>query len=125
MWSRIKLKLGDNRDHRSQREGRGGELNARCGRCGLWSKYPDTHPEKKYAGVCMWYQTRLEEGAVFEPRKCGDFFERIPGLHPFDHFKYKTQRDNLGDAYTAAKRAKRLAYVGLILSVFGLCSRFL
>ena len=114
MWNRIKLKLDDNKP----------QHNARCGRCGLWNEYPEHHHEQKYKGVCMWYQIRLDREAVFEPRKCSDFFERIPGLHPFDHFKYKIQRDNLGDAYTHANRAKKLAYIGLVLSVLGLISRF-
>tara|TARA_R110002020_G_scaffold194133_2_gene394718 strand:+ start:1211 stop:1582 length:372 start_codon:yes stop_codon:yes gene_type:complete len=123
MWNRIKLKLGDNRGPKRPTTGDTGR--ARCGRCGLWNEYPENHHEKKYAGLCMWYQTRLDASEVFEPRRCVDFFERIPGLHPFDHFKYKIQRDNLGDAYEAAKRAKRLAYVGLGLSVAGLLAKFL
>jgi len=92
---------------------------ARCGRCGLWNKYPDSHPEKKYAGVCMWYQIRLADHDVWEERECKDFFERIPGLHPFDHFKYKIQRDNLGEAYEHARRAKAISYVSIFLSISG------
>jgi hypothetical protein len=98
---------------------------ARCGRCGLWADYPDDHPEQKYAGVCTWYQTRLDEGSVYEERDCGDFFERIPGVTPMEHFKYKIQRDNLGDAYTTARRAKTLAWIGVGLSTAGLLSKLL
>ena len=90
---------------------------ARCGRCGLWNQYPENHSEKKHAGVCMWYQIRLHDTDVWEPRDCSDFFERIPGLHPFDHFKYKIQRDNIGDAYRTARFSKRLAIMGAIISV--------
>ena len=93
---------------------------ARCGRCGLWSKYPDHHHEKKYAGVCLWYQTRLVEGEVFEERECGDFFESIPGMHAMDHMDYKIKRDNLGDAYTTARFSKRLAIMGAVISVVSL-----
>ena len=93
---------------------------ARCGRCGLWSKYPDNHKEQKYAGVCLWYQHRLEDDQVFEQRECGDFFERVPGLTSMDHFDYKIKRDNLGDAYTQARFSKRLAYTSLMLSVISL-----
>ena len=93
---------------------------ARCGRCGLWSKYPDDHYEKKYAGVCLWYQARLVDEEVFEERECKDFFERVPGLTPLDHFDFKTKRDNLGDAFRAAARSKRLAYVGLVISLVSL-----
>jgi len=98
---------------------------ARCGRCGLWSKYPDDHTEKVYAGVCLWYQTRLPEHAVYEPRRCPDFCERIPGVEAMEHFAYKVKRDNLGDAYRQATRAKRLAYIGLVLSILGLLLKFL
>ena len=70
---------------------------ARCGRCGLWNKYPEHHH-------------------VWESRECSDFFERIPGLHPFDHFKYKIQRDNIGDAYRTARFSKRLAIMGATIS---------
>lgn len=93
---------------------------ARCGRCGLWSKYPDNHHEQKYAGVCLWYQHRLMDDDVFEDRECGDFFERVPGLTPLDHFDYKTKRDNLGDAYKVAKRSKYLAYIGITVSLISL-----
>ena len=95
---------------------------ARCGRCGLWSKYPDNHHEQKYAGVCLWYQHRLVDDDVFEQRECDDFFESVPGLTPLDHFDYKTKRDNLGDAYETAKRSKVLAYVGLIISTVSLAA---
>ena len=93
---------------------------ARCGRCGLWSKYPDHHPEQKYAGVCLWYQTRLVDDEVFEERECEDFFERVPGLMSMDHFDYKIKRDNLGTAYQVAKRSRTLAYVGLFISLASL-----
>ena len=93
---------------------------ARCGRCGLWAKYPDNHHEKKYAGVCLWYQTRLVDGEVFEERECKDFFESVPGLTSLDHFDYKTKRDNLGDAYSVAKRSKYLAYIGIMVSLVSL-----
>jgi len=93
---------------------------ARCGRCGLWSKYPEGHPEKKYAGVCLWYQIRLDQDSVYESRECPDFFERVPGLAPIEHFNYKVKRDNLGDAYVQASRAKIIAYVGVVLSLIGL-----
>ena len=93
---------------------------ARCGRCGLWSKYPDNHHEKKYAGACLWYQTRLHHDGVFEERECKDFFESVPGLTPLDHFDYKTKRDNIGDAYKTAERSKRLAVFGIITSVISL-----
>ena len=93
---------------------------ARCGRCGLWNKYPDNHHEQKYAGVCMWYQMRLHETDVWEHRECPDFFERIPGMHPMDHFDYKLKRDNLGEAYTKAQAAQKRANIGLGLSILGI-----
>lgn len=98
---------------------------ARCGRCGLWNQYPDDHTEKVYAGVCLWYQTRLPEHAVYESRRCSDFCERIPGVGAMEHFDYKVKRDNLGDAYRQATRAKRLAYLGVALSSLGLLLKFL
>ena len=93
---------------------------ARCGRCGLWSKYPDNHHEQKYAGVCLWYQTRLVDGEVFDERECKDFFERVPGMTSLDHMDYKIKRDNLGDAYQAASFSKRLAIMGAVISVVSL-----
>lgn len=95
-------------------------MTARCGRCGLWNQYPDNHSEQKWAGVCIWYQMRLPDDEVWEDRECKDFFERMPGFHAMDHFDYKIKRDNLGSAYTAAKRAKILAYVGLAISLTSL-----
>ena len=96
---------------------------ARCGRCGLWANYPADHPEKTYAGTCLYYQTRLVSQEVFEHRVCRDFFEKIPGLSPIQQFNYKMSRDNLGDAYRTAKRARKLAYVSLVLSGASLLSR--
>ena len=84
---------------------------ARCGRCGLWNRYPGDNREKEYAGVCMWFQLRLRPDDEFKQRECSDFFERIPGMHAMDHFDYKLKRDNLGDAYQHAKQAKVLAYM--------------
>ena len=95
-------------------------MSARCGRCGLFGKYPDNHHEKKHAGVCLWYQIRLADHDVWEPRECSDFFEAIPGMHPMDHFDYKIKRDNLGDAYTAALRASRTARISICISLVGL-----
>jgi len=93
---------------------------SRCGRCGFWSKYPDNHPEKKYAGVRIWYQIRLIDSEVWEDRECDSFFERIPGFHPMDHFDYTVKRDNLGEAYTAAKFSKGLAWFGVATSLVSL-----
>ena len=93
---------------------------ARCGRCGLWNKYPDNHREQKHAGVCMWYQIRLDDTDVWEERDCPTFFERIPGLHPMDHLDYKIKRDNLGDAHQTAKRSKTLALIGVGISLTSL-----
>ena len=98
---------------------------ARCGRCGLWAAYPEDYPEKVYAGMCLYYQTRLVPEEVFEHRVCTDYFERIPGLTPLQHFDYTIRRDSLGDAYRTAKRAKRLAYASLVLSIAGLLTRLL
>jgi hypothetical protein len=98
---------------------------ARCGRCGLYNKYPDEHHENKYSGVCLWYQHRLARQDEYEQRDCADFFEAIPKLSPLQHFDYKIKRDSLGDAYSAATRAKRLAYLGLVLSITGLVAKFI
>ena len=95
-------------------------MTARCGRCGLWNEYPPNQREQKWAGVCLWYQMRLPDNEVWEDRECRDFFERVPGFHAMDHFDYKIKRDNLGSAYTTAKRAKALAYVGLAISLTSL-----
>ncbi len=93
---------------------------ARCGRCGLWSSYPDDYKEQKYAGVCLWYQIRLDPGSVYDERECSDFVERIPGLSPMEHFDYKVKRDNLGSAWDAATRAKKLSIIGLTVSLLSL-----
>ena len=89
----------------------------RCGRCGLWNAYPQNHPEKVYAGVCVWYQIRLHPTDVYESRDCPDFLERIPNVTALEHMNYKIQRDNLGDAYQAARFSKRLALLGMGISV--------
>lgn len=68
----------------------------------------------------MWYQLRLNESDVWEPRECPDFFEKIPGLHSMDHFDYKIKRDNLGEAWEAAKFSKKLAWFGVATSLISL-----
>ena len=93
---------------------------ARCGRCGLWSAYPQDHKEKKFVGVCLWFHTRLAEDEVFEPRECDEGFERVPGLTPAEHFDHKVKRDDLGKAYSEARRAKHLAYAGMAVALIGL-----
>jgi len=96
---------------------------ARCGRCGLWSEYPENHPEQEFRGVCVYYQLRLREDDVFAQRKCPDFFERVPEWSVLEHFGYKMQRDGLGDAFKASTRAKRIAYVSLALSIGGVLTK--
>jgi hypothetical protein len=98
---------------------------ARCGRCGLYSKYPSNNHESKYSGVCLWYQHRLIQQDEYEHRSCPDYLRSIPGLSPMQHFDYKIKRDNLGDAYTSAVRAKHLAYLGICLSIIGLIVKFI
>ena len=93
---------------------------ARCGRCGLWASYPEDYIEKKYAGICMWYQIKLPEHEVFENRNCSDFQDILPGVSPKEAFDYKIKRDNLGDAFTAAKFSKRLSIAAIVLSIAGL-----
>lgn len=93
---------------------------ARCGRCGLWLEYPEDHKEQKYKGVCLWFHTRLSEDEVFESRECREGFERIPGMTPAEHFEHKVKREDIGHAYTEAKRAKYMAYLGLVVGLAGL-----
>jgi len=93
---------------------------ARCGRCGLWSDYPDDHKEQKYAGVCLWFGHRLTDDEVYDSRECDEGMERVPGLTSLQHFEFKVKRDDLGKAYTEAKRAKHLAYASMALSIAGL-----
>lgn len=93
---------------------------ARCGRCGLWNQYPEDHPEKAYAGVCLWYQIRLAEDEVFAYRDCVDFAEQVPGIDPLEYFGYKLKRDDIGNAYRTAKKSKVLSIIALSLSGAGL-----
>lgn len=90
---------------------------ARCGRCGLWNKYPEDNFETKYAGVCMWYQWRLPEHEVYERRYCPDFFEKMPDVSPMKHFEYKIQRDSLRDTFIVARRSKIISLIAIITSV--------
>jgi len=93
---------------------------ARCGRCGLWSPYPKEHKEKKFAGTCLWFQTRLIEDEVFESRSCAEYFERVPNLTPMENFAYKIRRDDLGKAYREARRAKFVGYTALVISLLSI-----
>ena len=93
---------------------------ARCGRCGLWESYPPDHHEQVWAGSCLWYQTRLAEGFVYEKRECNDFFERFPSMSPKEHFDYKIKRENAGDGYKAARRSLFFSLAALGLSAVGL-----
>ena len=92
---------------------------ARCGRCGLWEAYPKDDPEQMWAGSCLWYQTRLTKGYVYEKRECDDFFERFPSMSPKEHFDYKIKRDGTGDSYKAARRSLFFSAAALGLSVLG------
>ena len=65
----------------------------------------------------MWYQFRLPEFEVYEQRDCPDFFERIPGVTPLEHFDYKIQRDNLKDTYDIAKRSRVISVIAIVTSV--------
>tara|TARA_B100001123_G_scaffold235179_3_gene263788 strand:+ start:6086 stop:6388 length:303 start_codon:yes stop_codon:yes gene_type:complete len=93
---------------------------ARCGRCGLWNKYPDNWHEEKWAGVCLYYQLRLIPEDVFEERDCEDFLEKVPEVSAMEHFNYKLKRDGLGNAYKTSKRAFWFSCVALTVSIGGL-----
>ena len=95
---------------------------ARCGRCGMWADYPEDHPEKKWAGVCLWFQMRLPEEEVWEHRECAEFFERVPGVDPLRHFDFKVKRDQIGAAWKAARRAEKLAWFSIVMTLFGFFS---
>ena len=90
---------------------------ARCGRCGMFSEYPEGYHEQKWAGTCLWYQIRLREEEVFDLRNCNTFFERIPGEEPLRQFNYKIQRENIGSAYRNAKASRVLSIIALVVSV--------
>lgn len=96
----------------------------RCGRCGLYNRYPLNHYEQKYSGVCLWYLHRLIKSDEYEPRVCSDYLEAIPDLSPMSHFDYKTKRGSLHDVYFTALRVKRLAYLGVCLSIVALIAKF-
>ncbi len=98
---------------------------ARCGRCGLWNKYPDDHPEKKYAGVCLWYQIRLHENEVYEQRDCTEFLERVPGYDAAWHFDHISARNKMADAFTTMKKSDRRAKIALGLSITSLTWSFI
>jgi len=93
---------------------------ARCGRCGLWNKYPDSHTEQKWAGSCLWYQIRLADDEVFTERECDRFFEKIPGVSPMEHFDYTLRRDELGRLRAEHRRALWISITALVLSLIGL-----
>jgi len=93
---------------------------ARCGRCGLWAKYPKDHHEKKWAGVCLWYGTQLLEDEVYDQRKCGDFFERIPGMTPLQHHEYKVHNTNLRQGFITSRRAFWVSVIAVAISLSAL-----
>jgi len=68
----------------------------------------------------MWFQHRLHDNEVYESRECSEFMEAIPGWTPQELLDYKIKRDDLGKAHREALRSKRLAYVGITLSILGL-----
>ena len=92
---------------------------ARCGRCGLYSKYPEDHHEKKWAGVCLYFQHRITEDELYEKRECVEFFESVPGVTPVEQWSYKLQRDKLGEAFQEARQARREAERGLVIALIG------
>lgn len=96
---------------------------ARCGRCGLFAQYPGDFSEKKYSGMCLWYQLRLPEDEVWEQRKCAEFFERIPNWTSHQHWAYATRHDDLGRSWRASKRALFFSVGALALSITSLVLR--
>jgi hypothetical protein len=90
---------------------------ARCGRCGLFYKYPSSHKEKGYTGACLWYQFRLTEDEAYRDRKCADFFEKLPGVSPGEHFDYKVKRIDMNSAFIDARTGRWLAILALAISL--------
>lgn len=93
---------------------------ARCGRCGLWAKYPDDFKEKKYAGMCLWYRLRLSEESVWEHRKCDNFFDRVPQWDEKSHLDYALKWSDIGRSWRASRRAMFFSVAALLLSIVGL-----
>jgi len=93
---------------------------ARCGRCGLWAKTSPEAKEKKWAGTCLWFQTKLESEFEYDERECEEFIDKIPQYDAAWHFDYKCKRDNLGDVYEAANRNKKRAILAIVISIASL-----
>jgi hypothetical protein len=66
----------------------------------------------------------MHEDEVFADRECDSFFERIPGMATLDHFDYKIRRDNIGNAYRAARRSIMFALASLVIAVVSLLRSF-
>jgi len=99
---------------------------ARCGRCGLYSEYPEDYPEKKWAGACLWFNgLRLPEDEVWESRSCDYFFERIPGLNPKEHFDYAIKKDTLGRVWKTSKRSLVFSLLAFAISIATIVTRLL
>ena len=93
---------------------------ARCGRCGLWAEYPNNFEEKKWAGVCLWYQFRLPEDEVWEHRKCQQFFERMPQWDALQHWNYALRHHDIGRGWKAGRRSLIFSLAAMAISIFGL-----
>ena len=90
---------------------------ARCGRCAMWQEYPEDHPEKKWAGVCLWYQMQMPEDCVWEKRDCPEFFERIPGWTTLEQWRYRQDIESIGKSWKTSRRAIFFSSAALILSI--------
>jgi len=93
---------------------------ARCGRCGLYCGYPEETAERTATGVCLWFQMKIPEDAVWEKRKCAEFFERIPGWTPLEQWRYRQSRDSIGGSYKSVQRALFFSAAALLISVYRL-----
>lgn len=95
---------------------------SKCSGCGLLYRYPE--PKGQTEGFCLYYQLQLSQDDVWMDRECKDFFLRAPTESAFSHYRIKTSRDNLGDAYRESRRSTFVAMVSLGMSVGTFLTRF-
>jgi hypothetical protein len=72
----------------------------------------------------MWFQMQIPRDAVWDDRKCKEFFEAIPNVSPLEHWTYRISRDDIGTTERSAKFALFFSSCSLILSLIALLIQF-
>lgn len=89
----------------------------RCGRCGLFLKYPN---DEQNDGICLWHDLLVPREEAYEHRECPDFMNWIKDMPITDQLRIKVEKAKLHDNYRLIQQSRFASLCSLVISLIAL-----